>query len=80
MKTKKRIVPYEEWNALHDMLRAVSPILQDGSSTTVWMITGDLEPTQNLAEARWIMTDSQMDARIFQVDGIGDAIFIDYDI
>ena len=77
MKTKTRKMSWEERDALQSMIRAVPPVIRgSGPATSVWMVTGDLEPTQCVDEARWIMTDSQMDCHIVQIDAAGDAIVI----
>lgn len=78
MKTKTRTLPEAEYNALWDkVVRTVPPVASNGGPfTSVFMATGDFEPTQNLADVRWIATDSQMDRHLFQVDSAGDAILL----
>jgi len=58
--------------ALVDMVRRAVPKVADGGvGNTVYMATDDLEPTQNMAEVRWIVIDSMYDATVLRVDNDG---------
>lgn len=78
MRPKTRTIPGAEYDAIAERIyKGVEPIAYKGSAgTAVFIVTGEFEPTQNLAEARWIMTDNPYDMHLLQVDGAGDAILL----
>lgn len=77
MKLKTRRIPRMELDGLFTMLVGIDPLVDGGPGGTDFsMITGDLELTQNMAEARWIFINTPGDDLIFQVDSVGDAILL----
>ena len=78
MKPKTRTIPNEELEALIEKLFEVKPVydIDDREGFGFRMVSGDFEPTQNMAEARWVMIDSLDYTLVFQVDGVNDAILL----
>jgi hypothetical protein len=77
MKPKTRTIPRREWFALHMKVmenRAVISAMHPG--TTFVMADSDFQPTQNMADCRFMAWDNQHDAGLMQVDGAGDAIVL----
>ena len=78
MRTKTRRMPEAEYEALFDKLMEVKHVHSNGGPfTSFYMITGDFEPTQNMAETRWMVTNNAWDRLLFQVDQVGDAILLE---
>lgn len=73
---KSRFVPREYWDGLYTRIKDCNFYVSEPAGTTIYMLDDEFQPTQNMAEVKLIMTDSHMDAHIFQIDGIGDAIFL----
>lgn len=78
MNPQTRHIPEEEYEALCEKVMACAPVIKRrGPFTTLWMVTDDFEPTQNMAAARFIAWDNYMDRALLQVDGAGNAILIE---
>lgn len=75
IKKKTRKISETEFDAIYKRIFMCPRIVGDyPSDTSVWMLDDEFQPTQNMASIRWIMTDSLINYRIFQVDNAGDAI------
>lgn len=79
MRTKKRQMNAMAYDALcKKIMDEVQPVAHHGiQGTSVFFATGDGEPTQNMADVRFILTDNPYDCHLFVVDGVGDAILIE---
>jgi hypothetical protein len=78
MNPKTRSIPEEEYDALADRIYKSQPVTKEGSylGLSVWMLDDDFQPTQCMAEIRWMYAENNYGIQMFQVDNAGDAILL----
>ena len=78
MKTQTRKIPEKEYEALVNRIYGCTRVAQGSAylGLSVWMLNDEFEPTQNMAEIRWIYAENNYGYQLFQVDGIGIAVQI----
>ncbi len=76
MTPQTRKVPDIEYEALVNRIEKC-PNVVSGSAylgINVWMTDGEFQPTQNMAEIRWIYVENYYGRELLQVDGAGTAV------
>ena len=78
MKTQTRKIPEQEYEALVNRIYECTRVAQGSAylGLSVWMLDDEFEPTQNMAEIRWIYAENNYGYQLFQVNGIGTAVLI----
>lgn len=72
-----RTIPREEYYGLMGMITNRDSMTRKGQYlTNMRMLDDDMQPTQKMAEVRWILADSYMNNCLFQVDNAGNAILL----
>jgi hypothetical protein len=74
---RSRYMNEDEYHAL--LVKVIASgclIVKRPPFTNFTMVTGDFEPTQVLADVRFIAYDNSLDDALFQVDDAGDAVLL----
>lgn len=79
MKYKTRKIPDAEYDALFDKIReAHSGIRGEVSTGThIKAVDSDFQPTQAIADARYLACENMEGYSLIQIDGIGDMITLE---
>lgn len=78
MKTQTRRISEREYEALVNRIEDC-PRLVWGSAYLglhVWMLDDEFQPTQRMAEVRWIYAENNYGYELFQVDNAGTAVLL----
>lgn len=78
MKYKTLRKTEREYNSLLHQVLSVHPNSENGGylGTQIVAVTGDFEPTQTLADARWLAAGNYYGYSLTMIDGVGDMITI----
>lgn len=76
MNAQYRKIPEEEYEALVHRISRCERVVQGGAylGLNVWMLNDEFEPTQNMAEVRWVYAENNYGYELFKVDNTGIAV------